>query len=191
MMNHDQDAYDSYRIIETHNEPFEGTDEPVALDTVSEIYVEEEEKYTYEEALDKIGVGRFQMFLLLICGGGWFLDGCLLSLIPFIIPTLEIQWGLSKTQSGLMAAAISVGMIFGSYFGGILSDKYGRRVIFISTIFFTSILGIANSFAPELISFCIMRALLGCCLGAVVPTDLSVLMEFTPRSHRGMYMVSF
>jgi putative MFS transporter len=155
------------------NEPYENDDGPT---------------YTFDDALDHIGVGIFQILLLCICGGGWFLDGVYLGIVSFILPTLTIQWNLSPVAAGALGSAVFLGMMFGAYFGGIISDAYGRKAIFLWAIFWTTLVGIANALAPEQVTFIILRILIGLGLGASVPTDLSVLLEFVPRNHRGIFM---
>jgi putative MFS transporter len=137
------------------------------FDNVNEPYEDEDGKtYTFDDALDHIGVGKYQVLLLCICGGGWFLDGVELGIVSFILPTLTSAWNLSGLAAGAVGSAVFLGMMFGAYFGGLISDKYGRKMIFIWAIFLTTLVGVANAFAPEQYTFIILRILIGLGLGA-------------------------
>ncbi len=103
---------------------------------------------------------------LIFIGGGWFLDGVELGIVSFILPTLTAQWNLSPLAAGAIGSAVFLGMMFGAYFGGIFSDKYGRKKIFMWAIFFTTVVGLANALAPEVVTFVILRILVGIGLGS-------------------------
>ncbi len=72
--------------------------------------------YTYDEALDKIGFGYYQVTLIFLCGAGWFFDGVeyyfflknfRLLLISFIIPEMTQEFKLNPVQTGLFLFLIN------------------------------------------------------------------------------------
>jgi putative MFS transporter len=136
-------------------------------------------------AMDDIGFGTYQLLLMQLCGGGWLFDGIELSLVSFIIPALVTQWGVTPVQSGAMASVVFLGMAIGAQFGGVISDRLGRKIVFIGSVFIVAIFGLASAFAIEYYSFLFLRLCVGLGLGACVPTDFSYLMEFIPRHNRG------
>jgi MFS transporter, putative metabolite:H+ symporter len=52
-----------------------------------------------------------------------------------------------------------------------------------------SVFGLASAFSPGYVYFLIFRTCAGVGLGATVPTDLSLFMEFCPTKHRGVTMI--
>lgn len=46
------------------------------------------------QALDHIGVGKFQIKLILICAFWWAADAMEVMLLSFLLPTLESTWHL-------------------------------------------------------------------------------------------------
>jgi hypothetical protein len=61
---------------------------------------------TLEQAIDRIGIGRFQRKLLLVAGASWAADAMEVLLIACAIPSLIVAWGLSITQAGLLGTAL-------------------------------------------------------------------------------------
>jgi MFS family permease len=125
--------------------------------------------YTYDEALDHIGFGFFQMILMNICAMGFMLDGIEIFLVSIIIPELVSYWQLTPLQAGVLGSISSIGMAFGSLFGGMLSDLFGRKFIFISSISIVTTFGFLAALSPGYVYFLIFRFFCGIGLGAGVP----------------------
>ncbi|KAL0481391.1 hypothetical protein AKO1_012697 [Acrasis kona] len=157
-------------------------------DYIGEYSLEEEKVYTFDEAIDEIGFGLYQFILMQVCGAGWMFDGIELTMTSFILPLLVEEWKLSAIQSGLLGSAVFFGMAFGAQFGGIISDKFGRKLIFMSSIIIIVLFGFLSAFAPEYYTFMLLRFFVGVGLGACVPTDFSLLMEYIPRRNRGIVL---
>lgn len=54
-------------------------------------------------------------------------------------------------------ALLMVGVFMGSFLFGHLSDKYGRRIVFVMSLFFQLIFGLLVAVSPEFISYTISR----------------------------------
>lgn len=105
-------------------------------------------------------------------------------------------------MAGLLGSAVFFGMMFGmrfmrrncwffvgASFGGILGDRFGRRFVFITATFVTSVFGLATAFSVNVYMFLILRIFVGVGLGASVPVDMSLFMEFVPTRNRGTVLV--
>jgi len=66
-----------------------------------------------------------------------------------------------------------------------MSDKYGRKKVFVITIINTSVIGCMASFCPEYYSYTVCRLLLGFGMGGMGPVSVALLIEFTPSYCRG------
>jgi hypothetical protein len=75
----------------------------------------EEYSYTFDNALKRIGFGKYQLFLMQICGAGWMFDGIEIILIAFILPHLQREWALSTLQTGFLGSSVFLGMMCGIY----------------------------------------------------------------------------
>lgn len=69
-----------------------------------------------------------------------------------------------------------------------ISDRFGRKIVFIGSILITTIFGIASAFSPGFVYFLLLRCCAGIGLGASVPTDISLFMEYCPTKWRGLTM---
>ena len=55
-------------------------------------------------------------------------------LISFVLAFLAKPWGLTVWQSTIILLPSGVGAVLGSFICGALSDKFGRRPVFLTTI---------------------------------------------------------
>ncbi len=144
---------------------------------------------TIEEAIEQIGVGRFQYKLLAICGAGWAADAMEVLIVAFVIPSVIKEWSLTTAQAGLIATAIFIGMLAGAWFWGMISDRIGRKMGFELTVLIDSIFGFLSALSPGYIWLVVLRALTGFGVGGTLPVDYSIFAEYLPKKNRGRYLV--
>lgn len=145
--------------------------------------------YTYDQALDHIGFGRFQRRLLWYCGFGWAADGMEVLLVSFALPSMAAEWSLSSGQQGLLATAIFIGMFLGGTIWGRLADRVGRKIGFMATIGIDSLFGLLSAFAPSFSWFLVLRMLTGFGVGGTLPVDYGMFSEYLPTEKRGRWLV--
>ncbi|HUW68915.1 MAG TPA: MFS transporter [bacterium] len=145
--------------------------------------------FSFEEALQRVGYGRFQRRLLVICGLGWAADAMEVLLVSFALPAMSLEWSLSTAQKSLPATAIFLGMLVGAVFWGRLSDHIGRRAGFVLTIAIDSIFGLASAFAPGFGWFLALRVMTGFGVGGTLPVDYGMFSEYLPVENRGRRLV--
>ncbi|KAG0239671.1 hypothetical protein BGW41_007554 [Actinomortierella wolfii] len=137
-----------------------------------------------DECLTEIGLGKFQIQLLVLCGLGWFADNMWLQGVALILPRVQDTFLVGNQYIGLMSSSIFVGMMLGAMFWGMLSDVRGRRQAFNLTLAVTSIFGFASSLSLSFPMLCVMLLLLGFGVGGSIVVDGALFLEFTPRKHQ-------
>ncbi|KAL4319962.1 hypothetical protein GQ457_18G004880 [Hibiscus cannabinus] len=146
--------------------------------------------YTLDEALETLGFGRFQVFVLTYAGLGWFAEAMEIMILSFIGQTVKSEWHLSTHHESMLSSIVFAGMLVGAYLWGIVSDNYGRRKGFLTITMVTSGAGLLSAFSPNYLSLVILRGFVGFGLGGS-SVFLSWFLEFVPPSSRGMWMVVF
>jgi MFS transporter, putative metabolite:H+ symporter len=142
-----------------------------------------------DDAIDRIGFGKFQKRLLAVCGVTWAADAAEVFLIAFALPGFMEEFQLSTAQAGLVVSSTFLGMLLGAWFWGALSDRIGRRTGFQITIAIFAVAGLASAFAPSALWLAALRALTGFGLGGALPLDFSLFAEYLPRRNRGRWLV--
>jgi MFS family permease len=104
--------------------------------------------------------------------------------IAFVLIFLKQIFHPSAAILGLAAAGTQGGAIVGALIGGWLSDKIGRRAIFLSTMVMFVILAFAQAFVPNMIWLVVIRLLLGIPLGSDISNGYTYIMEFLPKGQR-------
>ncbi|AGP56000.1 MFS transporter [Streptomyces rapamycinicus] len=140
---------------------------------------------TTSSVLDDAPLNGFHRKLALYSSGGPFLDGYILSVVGVAIVQLGPQMHLSDAALGLIGASALIGIFFGAFLGGYLTDKFGRQVLY--TIDLIAIIGcsVAQFWATDPVWLFVLRLLIGMAVGADYPIATSLLAEFTPRRYRG------
>ena len=144
---------------------------------------------TVQEAVDRIGFGRFQRRLLGVCGVTWAADGAEVLLLGFALPSIIGEFGITPAQGGLVATATFAGMLVGAWFWGTISDYVGRRMGFQLTVLIFAVFGLLSAFAPGWEWLAVLRFLTGFGLGGALPLDFSLYAEFLPTENRGRNLV--
>jgi MFS family permease len=104
--------------------------------------------------------------------------------IAFVLIFLKQIFHPSAALLGLAAAGTQGGAIIGALLGGWLSDKIGRRAIFLSTMVMFVVLAFAQAFVPNMVWLAVIRLLLGIPLGSDISNGYTYIMEFLPKGQR-------
>ncbi|CAD7697571.1 unnamed protein product [Ostreobium quekettii] len=142
------------------------------------------EEFTVSEAVEAVGMGRFQALLLLVVGMCVAGKGATITLGTFIFPGAKCDFGLSDGQESQLTIWVLVGIMIGSYTWGLMGDMAGRKI----SIAVATAGGIATSAVatvlPNVQSLSAVLLLLGFTMAGQL-TDLAYLFEYTPTAYRG------
>ncbi|MDR0211538.1 MAG: MFS transporter [Pseudomonas putida] len=136
-------------------------------------------------SVEDVPLNRFHQLLTVRSGGGSFVDGYVLSIIGVAMLQMSAGLGLTNFWQGMIAASALIGIFFGGFLGGWLTDRFGRkRVFFVGPTLF--ILASVSQFWVEsgLVLF-LLRFAIGIAVGIEYPVATSLLVEFLPKKSRG------
>lgn len=129
-------------------------------------------------------VTRYQQRIIALCFAVVAMDGMDIALMGFIAPALKTAWGVTTQQLGAVISAALIGLALGALFAGPLADRFGRRVIIISSVFFFGLWTLATAFSQTLDQMMLFRFLTGLGLGAAMPNVGTLVAEYSPERKR-------
>ncbi|HEY5846342.1 MAG TPA: MFS transporter, partial [Microlunatus sp.] len=93
--------------------------------------------------------------------------------------------GLSSSDIGLAGALYVAGACFGALFFGQLTDRFGRKKLFLITLGVYTVATVATAFAPGPLWYFIARTVTGMGIGGEYAAINSAIDELIPKEHRG------
>ena len=138
--------------------------------------------------LDRLPWSRFHWLVVIGLGTVWILDGLEVTIVGFIASRLiEPGSGIDLTEShiGLAAALYVAGACLGALFFGQLTDRFGRKRLFLITlgVYLAATVATAFSFAPWF--FLLARFFTGAGIGGEYAAINSAIDELIPARARG------
>ena len=113
------------------------------------------------------------------------LDGFDLGVISVALPFITKALGLTPVEAGLIGASSLIGIFVGAPLAGFLTDRYGRRLLFLVDVIAFIVLGLAQGIVTDGIQLFVIRVLLGVAIGAEYSIGAAMLSEFAPAKGRG------
>jgi MFS family permease len=137
--------------------------------------------------LDRLPWSRWHTRIIAALGTSWLLDGLEVTLVGSLSGVLESKDGLSLTDPQVTSAATFylAGAVLGAILFGYLTDRLGRRKLFLVTLATYSLATIASAFSWNYLSFSIFRFFTGCGIGGEYSAINSAVDELIPGKVRG------
>ncbi|MGL5528636.1 MAG: MFS transporter [Plesiomonas shigelloides] len=137
---------------------------------------------------DDIKFSSIHRRIMLWGSGGPFLDGYVLVIIGVALEQLTPVLHLDAEWIGLLGAATLAGLFIGTTLFGYISDKVGRRKMFLIDIVAIGVISVATMFVTSPFELLIMRLLIGIVIGADYPIATSMVTEFSNTHQRAFSM---
>src|ERR1700735_348353 len=126
-----------------------------------------------------------QWRIWMLAAAGKFFEGFVVFMTGVALPLIARQFNITPAQNGFISAASLCGILIGAVGLGSLSDRFGRKSMFIvEMIIFTAFLG-AAVFCTNFVSLVICLFGLGLALGCDYPTAHIIISENIPSTSRG------
>jgi MFS family permease len=137
--------------------------------------------------LDRLPWTRFHTLVVGALGITWVLDGLEVTIAGSIAGALEESPVLHFTAAevGLAASAYLAGAVSGALLFGYLTDRFGRRVLFMVTLGLYLAATAATALSWDFWSFAVFRVLTGAGIGGEYAAINSAIQELIPARYRG------
>lgn len=140
---------------------------------------------TRNVSIEDAPLSWFHQLLSIRSGGGWVLDGYVLSIIGVAMVQFSTDLSLSNFWQGMIAASALIGIFFGGFLGGVLTGHFGRKKLYFVGPALFVVCSLAQFWVESGLMLFICRFLIGIGVGFEYPVAGSLLVEFMPKKHRG------
>lgn len=114
------------------------------------------------------------------------LDGYDNQVLGFAVPMLLREWHITRDIIAPVFALGFVGMVLGTFLGGSLGDRIGRRPALIASVMVFALATAATALVHSVAGLALFRAIAGIGLGAAMPNATTLLAEFSPLRRRSL-----
>ncbi|THH06850.1 hypothetical protein EW145_g3805 [Phellinidium pouzarii] len=166
-----------------------------SIDASTESYGDNGDLYGYSETdpvyhakahlLNKtfaeIGMGKYQWWLFVAAGFGWFADSIWPLVAGLILTPVVNEF---QVKPSFLSLALNIGLLVGAAFWGLGCDIIGRRWSFNITLFISGVFALAAGSSPNFVTLASLFAVVGVGVGGNMPVDSAVFLEFIPGTHQ-------
>lgn len=138
--------------------------------------------------LDRLPWSRFHWMIVVGLGTVWILDGLEVTIVGSMSEALkdsDTGLGLSSFDVGLAGAVYIAGACLGALVFGQLTDRMGRKKLFMATLVLYTIATVLTAFSMTPLWYFACRFLTGAGIGGEYAAINSAIDELIPKTHRG------
>lgn len=137
--------------------------------------------------LDRLPWSGWHIKIIVALGTSWMLDGLQVTLAGSLAGILEDKKALALTDPQVAAGATTylAGAVMGAVLFGYLTDRLGRRKLFLVTLATYSLATLATALSWNFFSFALFRFLTGLGIGGEYAAINSAVDELIPGKVRG------
>ncbi len=138
--------------------------------------------------LDRIPWARWHWMIVIGLGTVWILDGLEVTIVGSLASALQPNStgiGLSSAQNGQAGAIYVAGACFGALVFGQLTDRFGRKKLFMITLGVYLVGTVLTAFSPNVLFYFVFRFITGTGIGGEYAAINSAIDELIPARYRG------
>jgi AAHS family 4-hydroxybenzoate transporter-like MFS transporter len=128
----------------------------------------------------------FQKWVLVLAALALIGDGEANQVLSFALPELMKAWHVKMGALSNVLAAGLVGVLIGNFLGGIVGDRFGRRMALISSLTLFGVTTVGMALSRGIPDITLWRFLAGLGVGGGIPNGAAMIAEFTPVRRRSI-----
>jgi len=136
--------------------------------------------------IDGQPISAFQWCLVATCFLVVAADGMDVAIMGFVNPPILQEWDISRPAFGIVISAAPFGLVIGTLVAGPSSDRFGRKVVLITSILVFGALTLAAANASSPTEMALLRLLAGMGMGAAMPNATTLLSEYALQRRRSL-----
>jgi AAHS family 4-hydroxybenzoate transporter-like MFS transporter len=113
-------------------------------------------------------------------------DGVDVTILSFIAPRLQQDWGIGAGVMGNLFSAGLLGMAIGGMLIAPTADRFGRRIVILTALALMSAGMLASSLAQSVSQLFALRVVVGAGIGTVLATMAALAAESAPEEQRNL-----
>ena len=137
--------------------------------------------------IDRLPWSRWHWLVVIALGAVWILDGLEVTIVGTVAAQLQSPQtlGLSPSELGLAGSIYVAGAVIGALFFGYLTDRFGRKKLFMITLLLYLVATASTAFAQNFAMFAVARFFTGAGIGGEYSAINSAIDELIPARVRG------
>ncbi|MGH3435227.1 MAG: MFS transporter [Sciscionella sp.] len=128
----------------------------------------------------KIGLG----VLILV----WLIESFDIGIVSTLVVILKPHWDLTATQTGLLGASGTIGLVVGIVPAGRLADRFGRKTVLLFGTAQFAVFTVLGAFVNDFWLLFALRVIAGLGEGAIFPVPYMMISELVGKKLRGTVM---
>ncbi|MFO1039198.1 MAG: MFS transporter [Geminicoccaceae bacterium] len=141
-------------------------------------------------AVDGAPFRPVHLWLFLASVGGTLINGYTVFVTGVVVPLVTRQFTADPDDIGLFSSALVLGAVGGSLVGGRLSDRVGRKDVYLGDMLLITVAALVLGMAQTMTSLTAAQLLLGFGIGMDFPVAAAYVTETMPARQRRMMVVA-
>lgn len=129
-------------------------------------------------------VGAAQLTLVALLLLVLVIDGIDIQLLSLVAPVIIEDWQVGRAEFGPALAGALIGMSAGSLVGGILGDRFGRRVLLVASVAIFGVATVLAGMTGTITGMTAWRIVGGLGFGAAAPNAVALANDWLPDRSR-------
>ena len=136
--------------------------------------------------LDASSWNGYQKLVLLLLTSVMVLDGVDAQVLSLSLSAITTEFHTNRSAISWIYALSFIGMAIGAALGGILGDKYGRKIVLVVATFVFGALTATAAFVDSIFWLGACRAIASLGMGGAMPTVAALTAEYTGAGKRSL-----